>query len=60
MLTQPTDRERLGRAARALVERRYSWTQVTNVLEKALIRAAHGHSVDPQPVSKEMLAIDSN
>ena len=40
LLTQPAERRRLGLAARALVESRYGWAEVTNVLEKVLIRVA--------------------
>jgi glycosyltransferase involved in cell wall biosynthesis len=40
LLQQPLARERIGRAARALVESRYSWPAVTDVVEQTLERVA--------------------
>src|SRR5256712_912476 len=40
LLTQRAERERIGRAARALVESRYGWAEVTNVLEQILVQVA--------------------
>jgi polysaccharide biosynthesis protein PslH len=40
LLTEPAERKRLGRAARHLVESRYGWPEVTNVLERVLINVA--------------------
>ena len=43
LLTGLAERQRLGLAARALVESRYSWTEVTNVLEKVLTQVAESN-----------------
>jgi len=43
LLTGPAERQRLGLAARALVESRYSWNEVTNVLEKVLTQVAESN-----------------
>ena len=40
LLTGPAERQRMGVTARALVESRYSWNEVTNVLEKVLTQVA--------------------
>jgi sugar transferase (PEP-CTERM/EpsH1 system associated) len=40
MLTQFAERKRIGRAARHLVESRYGWPEVTNVLERVLMQVA--------------------
>jgi glycosyltransferase involved in cell wall biosynthesis len=40
LLTQPAVRDRIGRAARALVESRFGWAEVTNVLEEVLMQVA--------------------
>ncbi len=44
LLTQPAMRQRLGEAARALVESRYSWETVTDVVERTLIQASRTRS----------------
>lgn len=38
LLTQPMARQRIGNAARALVEKRYDWTAVTNIVDETLKR----------------------
>jgi sugar transferase (PEP-CTERM/EpsH1 system associated) len=38
LLTQPLMRKRIGGAARTLVESRYGWRSVTDVIEQALVR----------------------
>jgi len=40
LLTQPMARQRIGNAARGLVEKRYDWTAVTDVVDETLIRVA--------------------
>jgi glycosyltransferase involved in cell wall biosynthesis len=40
LLTTREERERIGREARALVESRYGWAEVTNVLEEVLMNTA--------------------
>jgi sugar transferase (PEP-CTERM/EpsH1 system associated) len=40
LLTQPAERDRMGRAARDLVESRYGWAEVTDVLEEVLMQVA--------------------
>ena len=40
LLTQPMARQRIGNAARGLVEERYDWTAVTDVVDETLIRVA--------------------
>src|SRR5262249_6513247 len=39
LLTQPSTRQQIGAAARTLVETRYDWATVTDVVEHALLRA---------------------
>ena len=39
LITQPSARQRIGEAARTLVESRYSWPTVTNAVEQALLQA---------------------
>ena len=40
LLTQPMTRQRIGNAARLLVEERYDWTAVTDVVDETLKRVA--------------------
>jgi glycosyltransferase involved in cell wall biosynthesis len=40
LLTNLTERDRLGRTARRLVESRYGWPEVTGVLERVLMQVA--------------------
>jgi polysaccharide biosynthesis protein PslH len=41
LLRQASERERIGRAARALVESRYGWSPVTDVLETVLMQVTN-------------------
>jgi len=50
LITQSAERERLGRAARILVESRYGWPEVTDVLERALMQVAESRS-SPESVA---------
>jgi glycosyltransferase involved in cell wall biosynthesis len=52
LLQHRSARERMGRAARALVESQYSWSTVTNVVETTLDRVAGKHSRKPVMVEK--------
>src|SRR6266850_1903129 len=49
LLTKRAERERLGRAARALVESRYGWAEVTNVLEDVLVQVARTKAMVQSP-----------
>ena len=48
LLHEPAERERLGRAARALVEENYSWRSVAGVFDTVFDRVT-GKSADPIP-----------
>lgn len=44
LLTRPAERQRIGKAARALVETQYGWSEVTNVLEDVLVQVSKAKS----------------
>ena len=55
LLRQSAERERLGRAARTLVESHYGWAEVTDVLEKVLMQvAASGSSPEGVAVKEHI------
>ena len=49
LLTRRAERERIGRAARTLVESRYGWAEVTNVLEDVLMQVTKTRVMVPSP-----------
>ena len=55
LLRQSAERERLGLAARKLVESHYGWAEVTDVLEKVLMQvAASGSSPEGVAVKEHI------
>jgi polysaccharide biosynthesis protein PslH len=45
LLASKDERQRIGMAARQLVETQYSWSAVTDVLDRALLQAVRKHSL---------------
>jgi sugar transferase (PEP-CTERM/EpsH1 system associated) len=55
LLASKDERQRIGMAARRLVESQYSWSAVTDVLDRALLQAARKHS--PASSEPELLSV---
>jgi glycosyltransferase involved in cell wall biosynthesis len=52
LLKERAERERIGKAARTLVESQYSWRTVTNVVEQTLERVSGRHAQTPVMVAR--------